>query len=92
MSGRGHGRGHRPDQVPRTPSSPHTHVRLVLLSVEDPQQRWVLVPPEIQRDIVDGCDCEDAGVSQAASLAHAGPRGSSHGSPFLWVLVFKLGI
>lgn len=47
--GWGHGEG----------CSPHTHVRLVLLPIEDSQQRRVLVPTEIQRDVVDGCDCRE---------------------------------
>lgn len=77
--------GARQGGCPRALSSPHTHVRLILLSVEDPQQRRVLVPPEIQRDVVHGCNCGGVRVSQAVSLARAGPRGA-----FLWILVFKL--
>lgn len=40
-------------------SSPDTHVRLVLLPIEDPQQRRVLVSSEIQRDVVHSCDCRE---------------------------------
>ena len=40
-------------------TSPDTHVRLVLLPIEDPQQRRVLVSSEIQRDVVHSCDCRE---------------------------------
>lgn len=58
---------------PQAPCSPHAHVRLVLLPVQDPQQRRVLVPPEVQCDVVDGCDCGGAGVSAAAPLGTRRP-------------------
>lgn len=58
------GAGSSPTHLPAPPlwapvCSPHTHIRLVLLPVEDPQQRRVLVSSEVQCDVVDSCDCRE---------------------------------
>ena len=60
------GAGPSPAHLPAPPlwapaRSPHTHVRLVLLPVEDPQQRRVLVSSEVQCDVVDSCNCRERG-------------------------------
>lgn len=42
--------------------SPHTHVCLIFLPIEDSQQGRVLTTPEVQGHIVDGSSCgEEAG-------------------------------
>lgn len=53
-----------PAPAPPGPPAPavadlSTHVRLVLLPIQDPQQRRVLVSSEIQRDVVHSCDCRE---------------------------------